>query len=143
MCVCVCVVCMFKHISMVCMCMCVQTGMCMCVYVHVSPRLTLGLFPVHSSPYIWSQALWLELELALAVRMTSKLAQDSVSISMCWAHRQASPSSPSFPMGLEIRTRVLTHGKHFTLQASPQGYVLFCMFLGLCCAVSPNTWFFP
>lgn len=59
----VCIMCMFKHMCVVCMC--VQTGMCMCVYIHVSPRLTLGLFPTHSSPYgdrlsSWSWRLLLQ-----------------------------------------------------------------------------------
>lgn len=134
-----------------CVCVCVQAHVCVyvcsmhvqarvwcvyvCVYVHVSPRLTLGLFPVHSSPYIWRQALWLELELPPAARMTSQLTPGILSpFPMCWAYRQASP-----PPHTHTRTQVLTLGKHFTLQASPQGYVLFCMFLGLCCAVLSNT----
>lgn len=91
-----------------CVCVCVQAHVCVyvcsmhvqarvwcvyvCVYVHVSPRLTLGLFPVHSSPYIWRQALWLELELPPAARMTSQLTPGILSpFPMCWAYRQASP----------------------------------------------------
>lgn len=128
---------MFKHICVVCMC--VQTGMCMCVYIHTfKPQTDPGSLPC-SLFTLWRQALYLELEPALAVRMTSQPTPGILSpFPMCWAHRQVSPP-PVFPWVLEIRTGVLTQGKHFTLQASPQGYVLFCMVLGLCCVVSSNT----
>lgn len=119
---CVVYMCVFKH---------------MCVYIHVRLRLTLGLFPVHSSPYIMETG-------SLAVRMTNQLTPGILSpFPTCWVHRQASP-----PLQFSHGFWRLEHGsshtsKHLTLQASPQGYVLFCMVLGLCCAVSPNTWFFP